>query len=40
METVAVTAFGVAWLTKAEVILADRASVGEAAGVPGGGLPG
>jgi hypothetical protein len=40
METVAVTAFGVAWLTKAEVLLKDRANeVPAAVGVAGGALP-
>ena len=40
METVAVTAFGVAWLTKAEVILKDRPNeVPAAVGVAGGRLP-
>jgi hypothetical protein len=40
METVAVTAFGVAWLTKAEVILKDRPEeVASGVGVVGKTLP-
>jgi hypothetical protein len=40
METVAVTAFGIAWLTKAEVILPDGTHTEQRdAGVPGGELP-
>ena len=40
METIAVTAFGVAWLTKAEVMLKDRPEeVTGAGGVAGGTLP-
>ena len=40
METVAVTAFGVAWLAKAELILKDRTNeVSAAVGVAGDRLP-
>ena len=40
IETVAVTAFGVAWLTKAEVILKDKPNeLPPTVGVAGGRLP-